>query len=150
MNNGMKLLFAALAGALMVAAAQPAIAHDDEERLVIHVDENDKGKMNLALNNAENVISIFSKQGKKVKVEIVAYGPGLHMFRADKSPVKNRIEKMGLQHENLAFSACGVTQDKMKKKEGMDIPIMSEATVVPGGVIRIMELQDAGWHYLRP
>jgi hypothetical protein len=146
-------IFAAtFALATLVAATAPQVAHGagDGHKLVIHVDDNDPKKMNLALNNAENVINYFESKGEKIEVEIVAYGPGLTMFRADKSPVKARIEKMSLGFDNLQFSACGVTRGKMAKKEGKDIPIMSEVTMVPAGVVRIMELQDAGWNYIRP
>ena len=136
---------------LALAVAAPAFADGDgQHRLVIHVDDNDAKKMNLALNNAENVIAYFESKGEKIDIEIVAYGPGLYMFRADKSPVKARVEKMSLELENLQFSACGVTKGKMAKKEGMEIPIMAEATMVPAGVVRIMELQDQGWNYIRP
>ncbi len=143
---------AAFALATLMAVAAPQVAHADGDghKLVIHVDDNDPKKMNLALNNAENVIGYFKSKGEKITVEIVAYGPGLTMFRADKSPVKARIEKMSLEFESLQFSACGVTRSKMAKKEGKDIPIMSEVTMVPAGVVRIMELQDAGYNYIRP
>jgi intracellular sulfur oxidation DsrE/DsrF family protein len=38
----------------------------------------------------------------------------------------------------------------MAKKEGNDIPIMSEAKQVTSGVVRLIELQEAGYSYLRP
>ena len=28
--------------------------------------------------------------------------------------------------------------------------ILSEATIVPSGVVRLMELQEKGWSYVRP
>ena len=39
---------------------------------------------------------------------------------------------------------------KMAKKEGNDIPIMSEAKHVTSGVVRLIELQEDGYSYLRP
>src|SRR4051794_28453376 len=54
-----------------------------EHRVAIQVDQNDPDVMNLALNNAKNVIEHYRGRGEKVDVEIVAYGPGLHMLRAD-------------------------------------------------------------------
>ncbi len=140
----------ALVGLLVAAAVTPALANGKVHNLVIHVDDNDAKKMNLALNNAENVTNYFESRGETVNIEIVAYGPGLMMLRSDKSPVKARIEKISLELDNIQFSACGVTRGKMAKKEGMEIPIMSEATIVPAGVVRIMELQDKGWNYIRP
>ncbi len=140
----------ALIGLFAAASVAPALANGKVHNLVIHVDDNDAKKMNLALNNAENVTNYFESRGETVNIEIVAYGPGLMMMRSDKSPVKSRIEKMSLELDNIQFSACGVTRGKMAKKEGMEIPIMSEATMVPAGVVRIMELQDKGWNYIRP
>src|SRR5215831_178947 len=43
--------------------------------------------MNLALNNATNVTKYYKDLGEKVKVEVITFGPGLHMLRADTSPV---------------------------------------------------------------
>ena len=38
----------------------------------------------------------------------------------------------------------------MIKKAGKDVPLMSEATMVPSGVVRLMELQADGYAYVRP
>jgi hypothetical protein len=38
----------------------------------------------------------------------------------------------------------------MEKKEGQPITVLSEAVVVPSGVVRLMELQEKGWSYVRP
>ena len=116
----------------------------------MHIDENDANRMNMALNNAQNVNKYYEAKGEKVQIEIVAYGPGLNKLREDKSPVKERIAAMSLEMSNLSFAACGNTRAKMKKKEGMDIKLVSEAKVVPSGVVRLMELQEQGWSYIRP
>jgi hypothetical protein len=38
----------------------------------------------------------------------------------------------------------------MEKKEGNPVNIVSEAVLVPSGVVHLMELQEKGWSYLRP
>ena len=38
----------------------------------------------------------------------------------------------------------------MSKVESKDIPLISEATVVKSGVVRVMELQEQGWTYVKP
>ncbi|MCC2110691.1 MAG: DsrE family protein, partial [Hyphomicrobiales bacterium] len=83
-------------------------------------------------------------------IEIVAYGPGLNMLRADASPVKDRISVMSLENPDLTFAACGNTHRKMSEKAGKDIELVSEAKMVPSGVVRLIELQEAGYAYLRP
>ena len=87
-----------------------------------------------------------------MEIEVVAYGPGLMMLRDDKSPVKGRLAslKKVAFPSKLTYSACHNTMTKMEKKEGHPIPIVSEARVVPGGVVRLTELQEQGWAYIRP
>src|SRR5262245_48086614 len=63
-------------------------------RVAIQVSENDKAQMDLALNNAKNIIEYYESRGETVVIEVVAYGPGLHMLRVDTSPVKDRITPM--------------------------------------------------------
>jgi intracellular sulfur oxidation DsrE/DsrF family protein len=119
-------------------------------RLSVQVDVNDPATMNLALNNVSNAAQHYSNIGQKVEIEVVAYGPGLHMLRDDTSPVKARIKSMSETMPELTFSACGNTRENMAKVEAKDIPLISQAKVTKSGVVRLMELQERGWSYLRP
>jgi uncharacterized protein len=120
-------------------------------RVAIQVDQNDPAVMNLALNNAKNILEYYQTKGEPVEVNIVTYGPGLYMLR-DNSPVQDRIKQL----KNLAFpgkiqfSACNITKQAMEKREGQSITILPEASLVPSGVITLMELQEEGWSYVRP
>jgi uncharacterized protein len=121
-------------------------------RLAIQVDQNDPAVMNLALNNAMNVIEYYRAKGEDVDVDVVTYGPGLHMLRADTSPVQDRIKSLkdAAFPSKIQFSACNNTKEGMEKKEGHPISVLAGAVVVPSGVVRLMELQEKGWSYLRP
>ncbi|GAB4363040.1 MAG: hypothetical protein Kow0026_27310 [Oricola sp.] len=144
----MKLRMLAVALAALVLSATGALAADPH-KLAIHVDQNDPAVMNLALNNAANVKAYYAGKGEAVEIEIVAYGPGLNMYVAG-SPVKDRISAMALENPEMQFSACGNTLAAMTKKAGRDIALVSEARVVPSGVVRLMELQQDGYAYVRP
>jgi uncharacterized protein len=132
--------------AAMARAAPESIAH----HLILQVNTNDPAAMNLALNNATNVAQYYKDLGEKVRVEVVTFGPGLHMLRDDTSPVKARIEEMMLSTPEVSFKACGNTQERMHKAENKDIPIVAQAEVVKSGVVRVMELQEKGWSYVKP
>jgi intracellular sulfur oxidation DsrE/DsrF family protein len=132
------------------ALADEAPAEKKEHRLLLQVNSNDPAVMNLALNNAMNVAQYYKETGENVKIEVVTFGPGLHMLRDDTSPVKARIETMSLSNPEISFKACGNTQANMHKAENKDIPIIREAEVVKSGVIRIMELEEQGWTYVKP
>ena len=143
----------ATAAALSIALATSALAADGKtHRIAIQVDQNDPAVMNMVLNNATNVIEHYRAKSEDVDVEIVAYGPGMHMLRADTSPVADRIKhlKEMVFPGKIQFSACNNTKQGMEKTEGHAISIVPEATIVPSGVVRLMELQEQGWSYVRP
>ena len=140
----------ATAAALSIALASSALAADGKtHRVAIQVDQNDPAVMNMVLNNATNVIEYYRAKSEDVDVEIVAYGPGMHMLRTDTSPVADRIKKLK-EMGKVQFSACNNTKQNMEKTEGHAISILPEATIVPAGVVRLMELQEQGWSYVRP
>lgn len=143
------LRIAALAAATLVAI-NVGHAEEAKHRLAIQVDQNDPAIMNLALNNASNVKKYYEGKGESVAIEIVAFGPGLEMYVADRSPVKDRISAMSLEDPEITFSACGNTHAALNKKEGHEVPLIEEAKEVPSGVVRLMELQEEGYAYVRP
>jgi len=64
--------------------------------------------------------------------------------------VKGRIKAISEKTSSITFDACGNTQEKMGKAENKEIPLVVQATVVKSGVVRVMQLQEQGWTYVRP
>jgi uncharacterized protein len=138
---------------LSMAFISPSPAADGKlHRITLQIDQYDPQAMNLVLNNATNVIEYYRDKNEEVDLDIVAYGPGLHMLRADTSPVQDRIKhlKEMVFHGKIQFSACNNTKQNMEKAEGHAIAILPEASIVPSGVVHLMELQEQGWSYVRP
>jgi intracellular sulfur oxidation DsrE/DsrF family protein len=147
------ILRLAVAALLSLPLVSGSLAADAKShRVSIQVDQNDPQVMNLALNNATNIIEYYRGKNEDVDVDIVTYGPGLHMLRDDTSPVKDRIKRLKelAFPGKIQFSACNNTKQNMEKAEGKAVPIISDATLVPSGVVRLMELQEQGWSYVRP
>jgi len=142
-----RILFALL---LAIVPLVPASAAQKIHHVALQVDQNDPAVMNLVLNNVTNMASDWDKRGQQSEIEVVAYGPGLHMLRADDSPVKERLRSIKSSMPNVTFSACNITKTGMEKAEGRTIEIVPEARIVPSGVVRLVELQEAGWTYIKP
>ena len=123
---------------------QPSIAAEPH-KVVIQVSTDDVRTQNIALNNAVNLQQALGMDN--VIIEIVAYGPGLSMLTS-KSPASNRVPSLAMQ--DITFSACGNTKGKMEKKSGKKIELVEGVRIVPAGVLRIMELQEEGYAYIRP
>jgi len=148
----------------LLCALQPAVAQSRQSasspaapgiekgshRLILQVNTNDPAVMNLALNNAANAEQHYKSIGEKVQIEIVTFGPGLNMLRDDTSPVKDRIKALAETSRSISFAACDNTRTNMSRAEQKEIPLISQASVVSSGVVRLIELQEQGWSYIRP
>lgn len=148
-----KLASLLMAAAIVAVAAVSGHAEDGKtHRIAFQVNQNDPALMNLVLNNVSNLMEYYHSKGEQAQIEVVAYGPGLNMLRDDKSPVKERISKIKSSAfpSTVGFEACGNTKKGMEKAEGHPVPIIAEATEVPSGVVRLTELQEQGWSYIRP
>jgi uncharacterized protein len=133
------LLSALIVGMLPAAAQQPAGA---KSKLVMQVSDGDAAKWNLALNNAKNVQVDLG--ATNVDIEIVAYGPGIGMLKAD-SVVGNRVgEAMA---SGVKVVACENTMHGQKLTKA---DMLNGIGYAPAGVVEIMQKQQQGWAYIRP
>ena len=111
--------------------------------VVIQVSDADPAKWNLALNNARNLVAAMGG-ADKLRIEIVAYGPGLDMMR-ENSPVGERLGTA--LSEGVLLTACGNTMEKQKVSAS---DLYLGVRIVAAGVKEIVERQQQGWAYIRP
>ena len=133
-----------LAFITLLFALSTALA-DDVRKLVIHVPQDDPKSMKQALNMAVNVPKALGMDN--VIVEVVAQGPGLKLL-TKQSPEAKRVQSLAMQ--DVQFSACGNTMDAIERKTGKKPELIEGVVRVPAGVIRVMELQEQGYSYVRP
>jgi uncharacterized protein len=135
------LLASALCLSAGVAGAQGQNA-TPRNRVVIQVSDAEPAKWNLALNNARNIQTDLG--AANVDIEIVAYGPGIGMLKAD-SVVGNRIDEAG--KAGVKVVACENTMHAQKLTQA---DMLSGIGYVPAGVVELMQRQQQGWAYIRP
>jgi len=114
-------------------------------KVVIQVSTDDPRTQTIALNNAVNLQKALGQDN--VQIEIIAYGPGLGMLTSN-SKEGQRITSLAMQ--DIQFSACGNTMKGIEKKTGKMPALLEGVTVVEAGVLRLMELQERGYAYVRP
>ena len=132
----------ALAAVLAFAAPAQAQQTSARSRVVMQVSDNDPAKWNLALNNAKNIQADLG--ASNVDIEIVTYGPGINMLKAD-SVVGNRVgEALGA---GVAVVACENTMRNQKLARDDMLP---KVAYVNAGVVELMQKQQQGWAYIRP
>jgi len=133
------LLLAATALSPVVSQAQKASEH---YKVVLQVSDADPAKWNLALNNASNIQHDLGKGN--VDIEIVAYGPGLGMLKAD-SKVANRLAQA--LDNSIGLMAC---ENTMRNTKVTKADMYTGISYVDAGVVHIMKRQREGWAYVRP
>lgn len=114
----------------------------EKQKVVFQVSDADPAKWTLALNNARNVQAELGKEN--VLIEIVAYGPGLGMLKAE-SKVGARLAQA--LEDNVALIACENTMHNTKTTKA---DMYSGIAYVPAGVTHIMKREREGWAYIRP
>jgi intracellular sulfur oxidation DsrE/DsrF family protein len=132
---------AALLAAVLPVAARAQAQQAVKNRALFQVTDNDPARWNMILNNMINLKEGVGGEG--VEIELVAYGPGILMLKAD-SPVKHRIAdalKGGVQ-----VNACQNTMNAMKLAPA---DMQPEIGYVPSGVVEVMKKQQQGWAYIR-
>ncbi len=135
---------------ILLAGTSPGRAQDAPHRLLIHVDSPDADVMTEALHNAANVIDTIRKQRGTVAIEIVANGPGTSMFIDALSPVKPEVQRLHAAYPEVVMSACGISLTHTAASMKKQLTVMPEARVVPSGAVRIMQLEEQHWAYLKP
>jgi intracellular sulfur oxidation DsrE/DsrF family protein len=118
------------------------VSAQQKQKVIFQVSDNDPAKWSLALNNARNVQQDLGKDN--VQIEIVAYGPGLGMLKAE-SRVADRLAEA--LDNNVGLLACENTMTNTKVSRN---DMYGGIAYVKAGVTHIMKRQREGWAYIRP
>jgi len=133
------LLLMVSVGLVAAQAQQPAAAR---AKVVLQISDGDAAKWNLALNNAKNLQTDLG--AANVDIEVVAYGPGIGMLKAD-SVVGNRVDEA--LSAGVKVLAC---ENTMRGQKLGKPDMLKGIDYVPAGVVEIMQRQQQGWAYIRP
>ena len=148
MKSNLIKAFALLAVLVTPFIGSQAIAANKsfaDAKIVLQISDPNPFKQTLVLNVASNIIKHYGQDS--VKVEIVAFGPGLRLLFAE-NVNKGRIA--ALAGSGVTFSACANTTRNMGKKLGHPPVLNSKAVTVSAGVVRIIDLVKKGYTLVKP
>ncbi len=137
--------------ALWLGAADGAVAQNAREDRSVHtigfqMSEDDPKLWTLMLNNIDNLVAALGKN--HVDIKVVAYGPGINMFRKERSGVLARLGSLKkFAGTNVEYTVCSNTL------KAMNVDRQEIAELVDDfypGIVRIALLQEKGYVYLRP
>ena len=144
-----------VAGAAMLAAALPCAAQAQqvplqdkpfaEHKIVLQLSDNDARKQALVISVANNLLKFYDPD--KVAIEVVAFGPGIELLRAE-SASRKQVESLIAQ--GVRFDVCLNTVDTIERQTGRRPDIIPGATPVQVGVGQILFLTENGYTLVRP
>jgi len=139
----LRLLTSLLAFLILI----PSISFSADRKMVIQVNSKDPITQKMALNSAKNLKKLLGKD--TIDVEIVVYGPGIRLIESSgrsAEKVKSLMADYGVN-----VSVCnGALKAYAKRHGGHELEIIGGVSKVKTGAIRILELQEQGYSYLRP
>jgi len=125
--------------ALMLAFGAVA---DERQFVVMQMNDDDAQRWRPALGTVRNLLTDVGKD--KVQIEIVVYGPAIHMLRFD-SVVGAQLTDLAA--DGVWLRACGNSMAAHKLKPG---DLHPSVEIVPSGVVEILKRQKEGWVYIKP
>jgi intracellular sulfur oxidation DsrE/DsrF family protein len=124
-----------------VAADRPFVEH----RVVLQLSDREPAKQTLILSVANNLLKEIGPD--KIALEVVAFGPGIDLLRADSSE-RPRVDSLVAQ--SVRFDICMNTVESVERETGMKFPMNPRANPVPAGVVQILTLVEQGYTLVRP
>ena len=134
----------AVAAALLAWSAYADASHSAESprkhRVVYHLNEGGVEKARAVLVNMQNHVDVVGWKNIEA-LELVVHGPALRTLvaRDIDAEVRGKLETL--------LGACQITMTR-QKIEVRDL--IQGVMAVPSGVVRVMELQEAGYVYVKP
>ena len=146
-----KLLLNSLAvaalGALSSAASRAAQEINNSNpaskqyKAVFQVTDNDAQKWNLTLGNAHNLQNDLG--AKNVTIEIVAFGPGIAMFKLGSECTDKIVDAL---NNGVTMSIC---ENSMRGHQWKHEDMLAGISYVPAGVSAVVQREAAGYAYVR-
>jgi len=159
---GALALSGAALGASRVVAAPAKLKlsefkKETEIACLYHCDFGDVRRFSQMLTNMNNHLSAYEFDSLRVKLVIVAHGPGIKFFLADRSGTpweKEQIDDdiykrfVGLTKFDVEAYLCEITykRQNIDMAKTRDDPFLK---FVPSGVAAVAELQSKGFAYLK-
>jgi uncharacterized protein len=142
---------------LVTAGVLVALAHADaadpkegsrKHKIVYQLSDAGVDKAKFVLGNIRNHASGVGGWQNIESLELVVFGPALKSFVQGSMDPALAQTLEALQGQGMTFGACGNT---MKNFSITAEQLPPKSRILPqGGVVRIMELQEQGYIYIRP
>ena len=138
------------AGSALASVAVSRAASENEKsggwphRVALHLNSDEERVQRGTLNNIKNLYEEYGQD--RVKVELVANGPGLKLFVKKESKFTDELTHLKKAY-GVEYTACSNTMKGMKLTREDLIEAVDRTAPA---IVRLIELQEKGWAYIKP
>lgn len=144
MNAMLLTLLVGALGVSVVGVSEAAETSEDPHRVVMHLNSADEKVQRGALNNIRH---LYQEVGREhLRVELVVHGAGLTLLTKKDSTLATEVAQLKTAYD-VEFTACSNTMKAMNLTT-RDLVEQVDRTVP--AMVRLMELQEQGWAYIKP
>lgn len=117
-----------------------------KHRIFYHLNEAGIEKASAVLTNIQNHVDVVGWQNIEA-LELVVHGPALKTFvsKGIDPGVRGKLDR--LLAGGLKVGACQITMQRQQLKLE---ELLEGLAALPSGVVRVMELQELGYTYIKP
>jgi len=137
-------ILACTLGICAVGLSRAAETVQNPHRVVMHLNSGDEKVQRGALNNIRN---LYQEVGREhVRVELVVHGAGLTLLTKKDSTLASELAQLKAAYD-VEFTACSNT---MKAQGLTRADLIDQVDRTTPAMVRLMELQEQGWIYIKP
>jgi intracellular sulfur oxidation DsrE/DsrF family protein len=120
----------------------------EDNKIIIHVSQNDMKMFDKALNKAELFLARFEARGQQGKIQVMANSYGMDLLLTEKSPYPERINNLMMSYDNIEFLACKNTLKRLRMT-GQNTDLLPGVKVHGPVINEIVSSLQNGWTYLK-
>ena len=144
MNAMLVTLLVSLLSTSVAGLSGAAETSQGPHRVVMHLNSGDEKVQRGALNNIRN---LYQEVGREhLRVELVEHGAGLPLLTKKDSTLAPELAQLKTAYD-VEFTACSNT---MKAQGLTRADLIDQVDRTVPAMIRLMELQEQGWAYIKP
>ena len=144
MNGMLVTLLVSLLSVSVAGLSGAAETSQGPHRVVMHLNSGDEKVQRGALNNIRH---LYQEVGREhLRVELVVHGAGLTLLTKKDSTLAPELAQLKTAYE-AEFTACSNT---MKAQGLTRADLLDQVNRTVPAIVRLMELQEQGWVYIKP
>jgi len=118
-------------------------------KVLFHINRNDAAGFQQVLNQVESLLAEYQDNPDRLRIEIVANGTGLNLYRADNPRFAEKIRKLRDSNKNVAFLGCQTTLKRLSREYGQTLTLLPGVKMVDLGISHVLKRQRSGWAYVQ-